>query len=60
MHITSKDFEDNPHLTPIQIIRKLEDDMYLKAKKEQAKNRKDRNEFKQIPRPSLRDSDQEI
>jgi uncharacterized protein YjiS (DUF1127 family) len=60
MHITAKDFKDNPHLTPIQIIRKSEDDMYLKAKKNQAKKRKERDELKQISEPNLWDSDQKI
>ena len=60
MHITSKDFDDNPHLSPLQIINKLDNDSCIKAKKQQAKKRKERNESEQIPKPKLRDSDQEI
>ena len=40
MHITTKDFEDNPHLTPVQIIKKLEDEKYEKARKQRAEKRK--------------------
>ena len=54
MKVTAKDFDDNPTLTPLQIINKLENEQWNEYRAVQRKRKldgkiKDRNENQPIP-----------